>query len=210
MQQYDRRKERTRKWLQQALMALIQEVPYETITVQGIVERADTARITFYRHYRDKDELLMDCLETIYEELVQAVEPLKQGDFFAINKQPPIGIFYHHIEQNKPLYRAILTGPTAAKVQPRFQAHISGLIRQHIEQLLPPRLNPIPPDILANHMAAAYIGLIVWWLDNDVPYSAEYLALTAHWINILGLVGATGIAVDVHPPDLNWSKPDGS
>jgi hypothetical protein len=78
---------------------------------------------------------------------------------------------------------------------------------QHLEHVLPPRPNEIPADILANHMAAAYLGTIVWWLDNDLPYSAEYMARATHWLNLLGLVGATGIAVDVHPPDMSLPKP---
>ena len=56
----DRRKDRTRQWFQQALLDLIQERGYEDITIQDIVDRANTARVTFYRHYKDKEELLRE------------------------------------------------------------------------------------------------------------------------------------------------------
>src|SRR5260370_17924001 len=54
----DRRVQRTKKLLHKALMSLILEKKYESITVQEILDRADVGRSTFYMHFRDKDELL--------------------------------------------------------------------------------------------------------------------------------------------------------
>jgi AcrR family transcriptional regulator len=207
MSPLDRRKERTRKWLQQALIALIQEQAYESITVQEITDRADTARITFYRHYRDKDELLLDCLETIYEELVSIVEPLKQADFLAIDTQPPILVLFQYMAANKRLYRILLTGAMAWKVQSRMQRYINGLISRHIETMMLPRPNAVPVDILATHMAASYLGLIVRWLEDDLAYPAEYLAKVAHWLNLSGLASVSGMMVDFQIPNLSFVKP---
>src|SRR5437867_5173407 len=55
----DRRIQRTRKTLHEALMALVLEGPYDSITVQQILDRANIGRSTFYTHFQDKDELLM-------------------------------------------------------------------------------------------------------------------------------------------------------
>src|SRR5437867_8818115 len=55
----DRRIQRTRKTLHEALMALVLEGPYDSITVQQILDRANVGRSTFYTHFQDKDELLM-------------------------------------------------------------------------------------------------------------------------------------------------------
>ena len=35
--------------------------------------------------------------------------------------------------------------------------------------------SPVPPEIAANHLAAASIALIQWWLDHQQPYSAEQM-----------------------------------
>ena len=59
----DRRVGRTRRLMHEALMALIVEKGYETVTVQDILDRADVGRSTFYAHYRDKDELLLSSFE---------------------------------------------------------------------------------------------------------------------------------------------------
>ena len=56
MPKMDRRVERTRESLQKALIELIAEQGYDSITIQEIVDRADLGRTTFYLHYNSKDE----------------------------------------------------------------------------------------------------------------------------------------------------------
>ncbi|MCB0097425.1 MAG: TetR/AcrR family transcriptional regulator, partial [Caldilineaceae bacterium] len=55
----DRRIQKTRRALQDALLTLIVERRYDKITVQDILDRANVGRSTFYAHYRDKDDLLL-------------------------------------------------------------------------------------------------------------------------------------------------------
>ena len=35
---------------------------------------------------------------------------------------------------------------------------------------------PIPLEVIGNYMAGSLVALITWWLENDRPYSAEYMA----------------------------------
>ena len=72
----DRRINRTRKLMHEALMALIVEKGYEAVTVQDILDRADVGRSTFYAHYRDKDQLLLsgfEYLRTLFEQQQQSL-----------------------------------------------------------------------------------------------------------------------------------------
>ena len=66
--QMDRRIQRTRQLLHEALIELIQEKGYEAVTVQDILDRANLGRSTFYLHYRDKEELLLSGFERLRDE----------------------------------------------------------------------------------------------------------------------------------------------
>ena len=50
----DKRIRRTRDTLGDALVELIQEKPFDEITVQQILDRAGVGRSTFYEHYATK------------------------------------------------------------------------------------------------------------------------------------------------------------
>jgi len=52
----DRRIQRTRQLLDDALIELILEKGYDKITVQNIVDQANVGRSTFFAHYLDKHE----------------------------------------------------------------------------------------------------------------------------------------------------------
>jgi AcrR family transcriptional regulator len=73
MNQADPRVRRTRKLLQQALVDLLAEKSFHSISVQDVVDRATVNRATFYAHFPDKYSL-MDYVvgEWFLEELSRA------------------------------------------------------------------------------------------------------------------------------------------
>ena len=58
----DRRVQRTRQLLNDALISLIVEKDYDSMTMQNISERANMGRLTFYAHYQDKEHLMLSGL----------------------------------------------------------------------------------------------------------------------------------------------------
>ena len=64
----DRRVQRTRKLLRDALMSLIMEDGYDAVSIQDITEKANLGRATFYLHFKDKDELLLDVMEQFIDD----------------------------------------------------------------------------------------------------------------------------------------------
>src|SRR5215212_8610866 len=69
----DARVRRTRDSLGDALISLMQEKSFDTITVQDVLDRAHVSRSTFYSHYSDKDDLLMSDAEEFFESISMAL-----------------------------------------------------------------------------------------------------------------------------------------
>ena len=65
----DLRVRRSRKYLRDALIDLIEERGFDSLTVGEITERAMVSRATFYRLYQDK----YDLVEQIYAEATKAL-----------------------------------------------------------------------------------------------------------------------------------------
>ena len=64
----DLRIRRTYKLLLEALEGLINEQPFEKITVTDICDRAMVHRTTFYKHFEDKYHLLRFGIKEIQEQ----------------------------------------------------------------------------------------------------------------------------------------------
>src|SRR5690348_6972782 len=78
----DLRVRRTYKFLWEALIALMSERDFESITVTDICERAMVHRTTFYKHYEDKYGLLyhgiQDQLNALFDEVEAQFETTAQ------------------------------------------------------------------------------------------------------------------------------------
>jgi AcrR family transcriptional regulator len=63
----DRRVARTRDRLGDALVELLLEKPFDDITVQEVLDRAQVSRSTFYEHFRDKNDLFLSDVDDFFE-----------------------------------------------------------------------------------------------------------------------------------------------
>src|SRR5256885_10811660 len=70
----DQRVRRTRDRLGDAIMALLVEKPFDDITVQDVLDRAEVSRSTFYTHFRDKNDLFLSDAEEFFERMATRSE----------------------------------------------------------------------------------------------------------------------------------------
>jgi len=163
MNSNDRRVRRTRKLLADALITLILEKGYDAITIKDITDHADVAHATFYRHYRDKDELLMQKLGEIVEEITGFTrEPsLQDSEGYLIFK---------HAQENHVLSRILLGSPGALRVRQTIQKTIADDLLNTCPPIHSPENTLIPGEVAAYHIAGSLLQLIEWWLNHDMPY----------------------------------------
>jgi len=185
----DRRKQRTRRMLRDALLALIVEKGYDDLSVQDITEKADLRRATFYLHYTDKNELLEAVLREIFDELVKELEPLIQSDALGGKTQvETFAVMYRHIAANSRLYRIILGGQGGAATTRGIRAYLAGHTLAMLKKL-PAAQVLMPIDVLANYMAGAELSLMTWWLESDQPYPVEDMAAMTQQLILKGVMG---------------------
>ncbi|HLA33291.1 MAG TPA: helix-turn-helix domain-containing protein, partial [Rhodocyclaceae bacterium] len=65
----DRRVQRTRNALREALVELMMERTWDEIGVQDICERANIGRSTFYMHFSSKDEWQQGAFDDLRREI---------------------------------------------------------------------------------------------------------------------------------------------
>ncbi len=190
MEKEDRRVARTRRLLKAALIELIDEQPYEQITIRDITDRADIGYATFFRHYDGVDDLMLEIFTGIVEEIESL--PDKHGeDLFEQEGY----LLFEHVSKNQSLYRGILDSHTFTR---KLRNHIRNIVRKHLdghaEEI---SSSPIPIEIAAQHMVSSLLGLIDWWLTEDAPYSLERMAMIYDRL----IIQATWHALRYEAPD---------
>lgn len=76
---------RSREWLRQALLALLNEKSYAQITVKDLCARADLSRQTFYQIFTGKDEVIAYHFSILFGEFAAGLKPdgrAPGGDIF--------------------------------------------------------------------------------------------------------------------------------
>ncbi len=171
MNEQDRRFKRTERALKEAVVGLVIEKGYEAVTIREITDRADIAYATFYRHYKTKDELLLEYLGEVIDSIEQtAHDTASEKPFFQLEGE----LFFAYVQQNIGLFKAIFE---SRKITRYFVTRLS----EHIMQVGKMRLEglPIPPEIVANHMAASALAMVDWWVQHNQPHPIA--AMAAHY-----------------------------
>ncbi len=184
----DRRIGRTRQLLHQALIDLILENGYESITVQDILDRANVGRSTFYAHYRDKEDLLLGGFQVLVETFQSQVEPHGRGSLTEeAGRELSLGIF-RHAASHQPLFKAML-GRQGGEVVMRYaSSYLSQVARAYITTLLGGRKPRIPEDLLVHYLVSSFLSLLTWWLDEGFSLSPEEINQAFWDLAIPGLV----------------------
>ncbi len=177
-QRIDRRVQRTRQLLNRALMGLIVEKGYDSVTVQDIIDRANLGRSTFYAHYQDKEDLLLSGIDEVVHSLIWGNEATSKDGH---RKGLPPRILsteriFRHAQEEYQLHKAIFAGRGLEAMHKEIQNHLCSHIEEQINQLLPDEKSPpIALSVISNYLAGALLTLLVWWLDNNMPYTPEQM-----------------------------------
>jgi AcrR family transcriptional regulator len=164
----DARVRRTRDALGDALFALMQEKPFDTITVQEVLDRAQVSRSTFYSHYSDKDDLLMSDAEEFFEAISMALSA--HGD--KSDRVFPVQEFFTHLSDVQPFFKALVKSGKYQENMELARGHFARGIERRLAEL--PRGKSIPPNQLpaiAFTHAGALLSLLTWWLDRGMRES---------------------------------------
>lgn len=190
----DRRVQRTRELLQNALIDLISERGYDSLTIQDIVDRANMGRTTFYLHFNSKEDLFVSCHEAIISQFqFGPLGPLSREELFAPEPPPGMVSAYRHLQEARKLLYPIFQGKDSTAILRRIRDYSAQEIEANLRTMFDESESAMPFNLLANMLAGAQIALIHWWLERHQPYPPEELALAYHRLQRAAICDAMGI-----------------
>jgi AcrR family transcriptional regulator len=182
----DRRPERSRKALVGALVALILERGYESLTAEDVAARADVGRSTLYAHFGGLGGVLREALTAPSSGLAALVD----GAATPAQLAPLLDHFKRQRRRNA----AFFQGP----VRTQWVRRLAELIEPKLEALARAQgraPSPLGWGFVATQIAEAQISLVTNWLTTrpGVPAEAVAAALIATTRALVeGLLGVGG------------------
>lgn len=161
---------KSKLWMEDTLLKLMQTENYQEITIQEITDNAGLSRRTFYRNYSSKDEIIEGCFYKIwleYRSLISQQIDLSLPNiarvFFTVMKK--------HLD--------FLSLVNRHQLLPLFLARV--------DELLPPAFDvvngesmPISKESIQYALAfstGGFMRILVRWLNDSAQKSPEEMAV---------------------------------
>ena len=168
----DRRQQKTKNAIHQAMTTLLKKKKFEALTVQDIIDEANIGRSTFYSHFETKEELLEEiCREMFAHVFSKDLAPEKSHDFskgrrgFA-NRLTHI---LYHLQDHKENIKAIMSGETEKLFTSYFRDYLEQTFYDDISN---PR-SEVPKAFAVQFFTGSFCETIKWWINSGMKMSPE-------------------------------------
>ena len=157
----DRRIRYTRYALQNALIACMQQKPFNRITVREICETADINRSTFYMHYKDIYELLDEIEEQVYQE----IDAIFSKESPSIHNMEQL---LDYVQMHKTLLECLLqqgSGLAISRFSTILHAHYGKYLRRYAGNGF-----SAENEYLYEFLYTGILGVLQKWLQNHLKF----------------------------------------
>ena len=176
----NRQVQRTKSWIFEAIILLMDEKPYSKITVSDITEKAGIARQTFYRNFNDKDDVIFEYLVNTFG--TELLETEKNSKY---NKQDTIVLTFDYkymIEHKKNIKKILST----ADIENRIASHVQKFPISFLESY---RKKLTEREYLICRYKLFYqitgsLRVFFDWFINDMPMPVENIISMLNAMNI--------------------------
>jgi len=204
----DRRVQRTLQSLRTALFELIKEKEYDEISIEEITTRANVGRTTFYLHFKDKDDLLMEEFSTTIYERVQSLSEIPFSVWLPVseddkeNNKPlqPLLLVFQHIHDHSELYYLLLKSANSNRIVERIRKVSTDAIIKFVENKMEtdpiPVLSEVPIEFFAAFFSGALISIANWWIGEDMRHTPEEVTDMFRSLFFRGAKEALGYSTD--------------
>ena len=171
----DRRQQKTRKAIFDALGRLLERKRFENLTVQEIIDEANIGRSTFYAHFETKDDLLKHMCTDIFQHIFTDRLPLETEDPYSAgmrNLELKLGHILYHLGESRNNLKGILGGESGELFMRFLKTYLRELFGRYRENFS----SEVPEDFLLHHLSGSFAEAVKWWLTEDAKHTPEEVA----------------------------------
>ena len=169
----DRRTQKTKKALCNALAELLTEKELHKVTVQEITDRADVNRATFYNHYLDVYDLYEKIEENTLVELGLLMLRLEET-----SSEATFANLINYISEYRTIFKMIFSPNTTGQLKSKMQQLIEGVLRQiQIEKHGTSREDK-KLEYMSSYRSQGCLAVISKWVLGNMEEPEEFIIQT--------------------------------
>ena len=185
----DPRQVKSKEKLHEAYLSLLIE-GHDQLTIQQVCQKAAVTRPTFYKLYKDVQELRKDIINQLLTELKEALTIQNPIPLFEIPKEDMpenLILFFEHVQKNHIAYETLLIYQTDALLTNGIQEILKGYVKDGIYiSETRPYLIDVNEQLVIAYVAGAYLESMRWWITTNYAISPIDMAKTLIELSING------------------------
>ena len=162
---------KTKNLIYNTLIELMKDKTFEEIKVSDICNKALINRSTFYSHYEDKYDLLVDFINSLKDEFVTELNKnssnLNTKEYYI----ELIKIFLNHIEERKEMYTSIMINNRNSIMMDILSSVANNEVIKKMESSN--ISTKVPANIIAKFYLGGVLNLGIEWLRDTNKNSKE-------------------------------------
>ncbi len=165
----DRRIEKSKNAIMEALIRLMTEKDFDKITINEIAENANVNRGTIYLHFEDKFDLLEYCIKTHLDQLFEKCT-LADHTSQSSPKSDMLQIC-NYLKQNIDFYQLLLKKRGTPAFRDQLLHRVQEMLQKHLNKS---RIyQDTNNEIFIQFISSATVGVLEWWIINSMPTPAD-------------------------------------
>jgi len=182
----DPRAMRTRYALRDALLKLLETVPFEQITIRDIVAEAGIGYSTFFRHHETKESLLSEVAAQQITNLINLSMPIMD----AHDMRAASTALFSYVYSFRPLWSTLLTGGASGAIRDEFLRQARVIATNRV-----PSNSRLPTDLGSLLIVSGTIELLTWWLRQTNPLPVNQIAEIHDEVVVTPVIAATSAGI---------------
>jgi AcrR family transcriptional regulator len=211
----DLRTLRTRKIIKNSFIDLLNMKSFDSLTVNEISNKAMINRATFYRHFDDKYDLLMEILQESMEEMMRNVGSIEEN-MYIFSSHPDfsgttdsllyknvefLSSFFEYFEKNRKVFKPLLGENGSIWLSSEMNKYLSKFwisrIKSEEKYYKQTSQNGIiSVETASIWLAHSVVSILGWWLNKGTEIPAETMAKSILSIIVQGYYKTLGLDQD--------------
>lgn len=178
VQHPDRRVRKTKEILKSSLLSIMKHKEFQHISITELVQHADVTRATFYTHYEQKEDLLDEIIEEMFEKMASAYRKPYIGTSVVDFEQLPAQsiVLFDHFVEHQDYYKLMLDSRTNYNFREKLSKQMDSLFRHDFDFMITDLDAHMDKKLFGTYRIHGIIGLILEWIDNDFDQPPAYMA----------------------------------